>query len=190
VSWRRILEIIPKLILWCLLPAWIAAGFLDWICHRRSNIAARCGPWESIFHILLLLEAGTAILLGLFFELNEPVLFVIFLCFLIHEATVYFDIRYAHVRREISPAEQRVHDFMTAIPVAVLSLVVVLKWGYVTNLVSQPSAIWTEPIRLKIQPLPPTQIAGILVVVLIGNALPYLEELLRGIHFVRRARNR
>jgi len=126
----------------------------------------------------------------LFFELNEPALFVIFLCFLIHEATVYFDIRYAPVRREISPAEQRVHDFMTAIPVAVLSLVVVLKWGYATNLVSQPSAIWTEPIRLKIQPLPPTQITGILVGVLIGNALPYLEELLRGIHYVRRARNR
>jgi hypothetical protein len=180
------LEIIPNLILWCLLPAWIAAGFLDWICHRRSHIAARCGPWESIFHILLLLEAGTAIILGLFFELNEPVLFVIVLCFLVHEATAYFDIRYAHVRRVISPAEQRIHDFMTAIPVAVLCLIVAMKWEYVRNLVSQPSAIWMEPIRLKMQPLPPAHIAGILIGVLIGNVLPYLEELMRGIRSIRR----
>ena len=180
------MEIIPKLILWCFLPGWIVAGFLDWVCHRRSDIAARCGPWESMFHILLLLEAGVAILLGLFLELNEPVLAAIVLCFLAHETTVYLDLRYAHVRRDISPIEQRIHDFMTAVPLSVLSLVAVMKWEYVANLIAQPSAIWTEPIQLKLQPLPPMQIATILIGVFIGNALPYLEELLRGIQFVRR----
>jgi hypothetical protein len=57
------LAVIPALILWILLPAWILAGFLDWTCHRKSGIAAHCGPRESILHLLLLAEAGAALLI-------------------------------------------------------------------------------------------------------------------------------
>ena len=179
------MENIPLLILWFLLPAWILLGFLDWLCHRRSEIEVHCGPWESVLHLTLLALAGAAILMGLLLEINEPILCLIALCFVLHEVTVYVDIRYAHARRDLSPAEQRVHDFMTAVPVSVLCLIAILHWNTITSLVFQPSLILSEPIRLKSHPLPPAQVVGILVAVLLGNFLPYLEELLRGARALR-----
>lgn len=180
------MEHISELILWFLLPTWIVLGLLDWHCHRRSRIEVHCGPWESVFHLLLLAFAGIAILLGLFLEINEPVLFVLALCFVVHEITTYIDIRYAHARRDVSPAEQRIHDFMTAVPVSILCLITILHWDAVSNLVVRPSSIFAEPIRLKTHPLPLTQVIGILVVVLLGDILPYVEELFRGVR-ARRA---
>lgn len=179
------MENIPQLILWLLLPAWIVLGFLDWLCHRRSEIEVHCGPWESVLHLTLLALAGAAILMGLLLEINEPILCLVALCFVLHEVTVYVDIRYAHARRDLSPAEQRVHDFMTAVPVSVLCLIAILHWDTITSLVFQPSSILSEPIRLKSHPLPPAQVVGILVAVLLGNFLPYLEELLRGARALR-----
>jgi hypothetical protein len=173
-------ENIPQLILWFLLPAWIVLGFLDWLCHRRSEIEVHCGPWESVLHLALLALAGIAILMGLLLELNEPVLCLIALCFVLHEITVYVDIRYAHARRDLSPAEQRIHDFMTAVPVSVLCLIAILHWDEVVSMILQPSRILSEPIRLKADPLPSAQVGGILIAVLLANGLPYLEELWRG----------
>lgn len=179
------MEIIPGLIVWVLLPAWIILGFLDWLCHRRSRIDIHCGPWESIFHLLLLALAGAGILMGLLLELNEPILALLGLCFVLHEAVAYLDIRYAHAHRDLSPAEQRIHDFMTAVPVSALCLIVVLHWDTVTNLFLQPARILSEPIQLKSHPLPPVQVIGVLVAVLLGDVLPYFEELLRGVRALR-----
>lgn len=184
------MENIPQLILWFLLPAWIVLGLLDWICHRRSRIEVHCGPWESVFHLLLLAFAGIAILMGLLLEINEPILFLLALCFVVHEITTYVDIRYAHARRDLSPAEQRIHDFMTAVPVSVLCLVAILHWDGVANLVVDPSSIFSEPIRLKAHPLPAREVIGILVAVLLGDVLPYVEELFRGLRALRATRSR
>jgi hypothetical protein len=173
-------EVIPQVILLFLLPAWIILGLLDWVFHRRSRIDVHCGPWESMFHLLLLALAGMAILMGLLLELNEPVLCLMALCFALHEIVAYIDVRFAHPRRDISPAEQRVHDFMTAVPVSALCLVAVLHWDAVSNLVLLPSSVLTEPIRLKDTPLPPTQVIGILVAVLVCDLVPYFEEFVRG----------
>jgi hypothetical protein len=175
------LAVIPALILWILLPAWILAGFLDWICHRKSGIAEHCGPWESILHLLLLAEAGAALLIGLLLELNEPALALIALCFIVHEITGYADIRFAHARRDLSPAEQRIHDYMTAIPVAALCLLGVMQWETVATLASDPARIFTEPLRWKETPLPTTQILGIFGAVVLVDLIPYVEELHRGL---------
>src|SRR5262245_17162963 len=97
----------------------VASGRSD---LRRTSKSQACTPRS------LLGEAGIAIILGLFLELNEPILAIIAICYVAHEVTVYADLRYAHVRREISPVEQRVHGFMTALPFAALCLVAVLHW--------------------------------------------------------------
>ena len=175
------LDVIPALILWVLLPAWIVSGFLDWICHRKSGIAAHCGPWESLLHLLLLAEAGAALLIGLLLELNEPALALIALCFITHEVTGYLDIRFAHARRDLSPAEQRIHDYMTAIPVTSLCLVGVMHWEMVSSLASDPARLFTLPLQWKAVPLPTAQVLGILGAVVIVDLIPYVEELYRGL---------
>lgn len=178
------MDVIPSLILWLLLPAWILAGFLDWLCHRRSQIAVHCGPWESLIHLLLLAEAGAALVLGMLFEINEVVLALVLLCFVLHEITGYVDIRYAHARRDISPAEQRIHDYMTAIPVTALFLVVILHWPAARNMVLEPYSIFAAPLLLKSPPLPGTQVLAIFAGVFLFSLIPYLEELHRGIRAI------
>jgi hypothetical protein len=117
--------------------------------------------------------------------LNEPILATIGLCYVAHEITVYVDLRYAHVRRDISPSEQRMHDFMTAMPFAALCLIAVVHWDDLQNMVAEPSTIWTEKIRAKANPLPAVEVVGILGAVVLGNLIPYFEELWRGFRFLR-----
>lgn len=180
------MDIIPALILWVLLPAWIVSGFLDWICHRKSGIAAHCGPWESVLHLLLLAEAGAALLIGLLLELNAPALALIALCFIAHETTGYIDVRFAHARRNLSPAEQRIHDYMTAIPVTALFLVGVMHADAVASLVRDPITMFTVPLQWKATPLPLAQVLGILSAVALVDLVPYAEELYRGVRARRR----
>jgi hypothetical protein len=174
------MEIIRSIILWGLLPAWVAAGTLDWLCHRRANIAVHCGPWESVLHLLLLAEAGTALLIGLLLELNEPALTLISILFVVHEGTAYIDTRYAHARRDISPLEQKVHDYMTAIPVTVLVLVGLLYADVLAAMIADPARIYSQPLLWKRNPLPLEQVLAILGLVTAANLIPYAEELVRG----------
>ena len=99
--------------------------------------------------------------------------------------TGYADIRYAHARRDISPAEQRIHDYMTAIPVTALFLVVILHWPAARNMVLDPASILAAPLRLKSQPLPVPQVLGIFAGVFLFSLIPYLEELYRGVRATR-----
>jgi hypothetical protein len=39
-------------------PAWIAAGLLDYLWHRKTRIETTTGPEESWLHLLMLIEAG------------------------------------------------------------------------------------------------------------------------------------
>jgi hypothetical protein len=98
----------------------------------------------------------------------------------------YVDIRWASGTRGIAPFEQRLHDYLAAIPFAALSLIIVLHWRELALFVERPIEALTQPIRLRTPPLPVGTVAGILGLVFIGNVLPYLEEFARAVR--RRAR--
>lgn len=170
--------ILRNYLLFFLLPVWIVAGALDWWCHRRAGIE-RFGLYEPLLHLALLSLAGLPILLGLFFQINAPVLLVVMLCFLVHEVVGTIDIRWATHRRGIRPLEQRVHDYMTAVPFAALSLVLVLHWQELVLLARQPIEALSQPLRLRDQPLAPGVVGTILCLIFVANILPYLEEVLR-----------
>lgn len=129
--------IVRNYLLFFLLPAWVAVGALDWWTHRRAGIE-RYGLYEPMLHLVLLSLAGLPILLGLFLEINAAVLLVMILCFLAHEAFGYIDIRWASGTRGITPFEQRLHDYLAAIPFAALSLVVILHWQELASLMTAP----------------------------------------------------
>lgn len=162
-------EIADLLILAVLLPAWIAFGLADWHQHRRTSIETTSGWRESMFHLLLIGQAGAAVLLGLFFELNALVFVVALAALAAHEVTTSLDVSYAASRRQVRPAEQRVHDYLTALPLAVLAL------AFVAHATDAPTS-WT--LEWKQTPLPPWYVAGFLM--LCGlNALAFAEELWR-----------
>lgn len=125
------------------LPAWLLAGFADWLCHRRTQIEVTSGSRESAMHLLLHLEIAVPLLAGLWFEINAGLLVLMAAGVAAHFWTSWRDSRYAQPRRFISPAEQLVHSWMEMTPLFALIIVWVLN-----------SDAWHEPAWL---PAPRTQ---------------------------------
>lgn len=168
------------LLLGVLLPAWLILGFADWMCHRKSDIAHTSGWRESIWHLMMVGQAGVAVLLGMFFEINALVLGVILVAYGAHEMSTNADVGYAAPRRFISVTEQRVHDFLTAIPLAVLLLVIVTHGGQFAALFGLGSERADFALRWRENPLPTWYLVTWLLVSPV-NALLYLEEFWRGV---------
>jgi hypothetical protein len=166
---------------WIVLPLWIAAGFLDWLCHRRSRIELTSGPKESVIHLLLMAEAGTAVLLGVFMEINGLVLLLMLVALAAHELTNYWDLHWAVPRREVGPFEQKVHDYLALLPLVALTLVMVLHWPQALALLG----LGPDPLRLTLQwkhvPVPTYYVVSLLAAMTVFNAMPYLEEVWRGL---------
>jgi hypothetical protein len=165
-------------LLFFLLPAWNIVGAVDWWCHRRAGIE-RFGPFEPMLHLILLSLAGLPMLLGLFLDINALVLLLMILCFVAHEIVGSIDIAWASHGRGIGPFEQRVHDFLTAIPCTALTLVVLFQWRDLIFLVQEPVAALSQPLQLRAPPLSPAAVTVILALVLLCNIVPYVEEFAR-----------
>ena len=71
-------------LLYFILPLWLAAGFADYLCHRRSGIEHTSGYRESLIHLLLFAEVGIPLLAAIFFEINALVILMIIAAFIAH----------------------------------------------------------------------------------------------------------
>lgn len=162
------------LLLYVLLPLWLAAGLADWACHRATAIERSSGIKESLLHLLMLVEMGVAVLAGLLLEITAAVLVIMAIAFVLHEATALWDITYAIKYREVTPIEQQVHSFLEMLPLMALAFVAVLHWDQVRG-----PAEWG--LRPKSQPLPVAYLTTLLSLIVLLNVLPFIEELLRGV---------
>jgi hypothetical protein len=168
------------LFLLCLLmPLWLAAGFADWLCHRRSGISATSGAKESLLHLLMLVEIGIPILAGLFLDINALVLAIMIVGLVTHEATAFWDTAYASTRRIIAPIEQHVHSFQEVIPPVAFAVVAMLHWEQFMALVTL-SADARLVLEWKRTPLPASYLAALLTAVALFEILPFVEEFRRG----------
>jgi hypothetical protein len=161
-----------------LLPLWLVFGVSDWWHHRATFIESTSGWRESGLHLLLVGEAGTAVLAGMFFEINALILGFAILAYLAHELTTNIDVHYASHRRMITSAEQRVHDYLTAIPFAVLVAACITNPGQFAALFGAGSETADFTLRWKDEPLPTWYLAAWLVLSPI-NGLLYAEEFIR-----------
>lgn len=166
-------------VMYFVVPVWLAAGIADYICHRASNIARTSGPMESLIHLLMLAEIGIPVLLGLTMEINALVIGVMILAFFAHEATALWDVSFAVEWREVTPIEQHVHSFLELIPLMALSLVIVLNWDQFLALFGYGSAVADFSIQFKEPPLPIGYVLGVLAAIAILEILPFAEELWR-----------
>ena len=157
-------------------PLWIAAGFADWACHRRTAIALTSGLKENLLHWLMFAELGVGVLAVALLEINAAVLLTVLVVFLLHQLTVYWDLHYSTLLRDVGPFEQMVHSFMEILPLLSLALLSLLAWPQVLALVGLGDLPADWSLRLKQEPLPPEylQAAGLLVVAF--NVIPLLQE--------------
>ena len=110
------------LLLYGVLPAWIAAGIADWWCHRRSAIDRHASTHESILHLAMGAQAGATLLATLFLEPIPAVAAFAIGGALVHEATVVYDVAYTAPRRTITQAENHVHSALEILPFVVASV--------------------------------------------------------------------
>lgn len=146
-----------------------------------SRIAVTSGPKESVIHLLMLTEVGIAVLTGLFLEINPLVLAILFVALVSHEVTAYWDVSYAYGRREVTPFEQRVHDYLGVIPFMAFSFIVILHWSAMARLLQWRLLPGDWNLEWKAEALPVPYIIVLLAAIALFDALPYLEELLRGL---------
>jgi hypothetical protein len=168
-------------LLYVVLPLWLVVGIADWLCHRATRIETTSGAKESLIHLLMLAEVGLGVLLGLFLQINALVIAVMAVCFLAHEFTAHWDLRYAAPRRRITPIEQHVHNYLGALPFMSLSFIIVLHWPQALALLGLGPEAADLSIRLKSAPLPVAYVVTLIGLIALFEVLPYVEELWRGL---------
>jgi len=175
-------------LLYFILPLWLAAGFADYLCHRASSIELTTGYKESLIHLLMFAEVAVPLLAAIFFEINALVIALMIVGFIAHQLTALWDVTFATDKRHVSPIEQQIHSFLELLPLTGMLIVIILHWPQFISLWGLGAETPRYRIALKPDPLPWTYVAAFLGAVLLFELLPYLEELLRGWRFRKRGR--
>ena len=169
------------LLLYVVIPLWLAAGFADWLCHRRAGIEATSGAPESALHLLMLAEMGVPLLAALYLDVNALIIGAMIAAFAMHEITAYIDVRYAISLREVGVFEQCVHSVLEMSPLAVILLLATAHWPQALALFG----LGSEPARFALvrSADPPSAVytAALLAAIVVLAVGPYLEELVRGL---------
>jgi hypothetical protein len=169
------------ILMYFVMPLWLAAGFADWLCHRASAIEHTSGAKESLIHLFMFTEVGVGVLAAIFLEINAGVIALMIFAFLLHVATAHWDLTYAVTAREVTPIEQHVHNYLGAIPLFGLIAVVSLHWGQFQALFGFGPEQPRFDLAWKPEPLPVTYVVTLLAFIVLFEVLPYTEELIRGL---------
>ncbi|TIR27777.1 MAG: diguanylate cyclase [Mesorhizobium sp.] len=169
------------ILMYFVLPVWLIAGFADWLCHRATHIESTTGAKESLIHLLMFAEVGIPMLAAMFLEVNALVIAVMIVTFFVHEATAMWDVRYATTARTVNPIEQHVHSFLEMIPLMGLVIVVALHWGQFLALFGAGTEKARFDLTWKQEQLPVAYIAAVMVIIVLFELLPYVEEFFRGL---------
>jgi hypothetical protein len=172
-------DILRSLMMYFVLPVWLAAGFADYLCHRATHIERTSGWKESLLHLLQFAEMALPILAALFLEINTGIILLMILCLILHQATAMWDVSYASTLREVKPIEQHVHSVLEMMPLTGLLMVIALYWQAFIALFGLAPASFG--LTLKPEPLPWLYVATVLGLTLLFEVLPFLEELIRGL---------
>ena len=173
-------------LLYFILPLWLAAGFADYLCHRASSIELTTGYKESLIHLLMFSEVAVPLMAAIFLEINALIIVLMIAGFVAHQLTALWDVSFATDKRYVSPIEQQIHSFLEVLPLAGMLIVIILNWPQFLSLWGLGTETANYRIVMKPDPLPWAYVTALLAAVLLFELLPYLEELVRGL----RSRNR
>ena len=167
-------------LLFFILPLWIAAGFIDYLWHRRTDISATSGAKEAALHLLMVMEIGIPLLMALLFEINALILTVMLVALVVHEATGFWDLIYAHRSpREVLPVEQHAHSFLEVLPLMAVSFVIFLNWEEFLALLGLGPRQPDFSLRFKTDYWGTWYGVALVAAAFLFSVLPFVEELWR-----------
>ena len=172
-------DLLINAMLYVFLPLWGIAGFIDWCCHRATNIENTSGLKESLLHSLMGIQMGVPIALCLVFYVNVSILLLCIAAWLMHEVVAHMDVRYAAPQREISIWEMHAHTYLGSLPLYMLICIVVINWDAFMQLVTLE---WAGNMSFMLIDEPhgsSSYIPIYLSFMLIVCVFPYLEENIR-----------
>ncbi|HYD05589.1 MAG TPA: diguanylate cyclase [Reyranella sp.] len=172
--------LLVHLLMYVLVPVWLAAGFADYLCHRSAALERTSGAKESLLHLVQFAEVGVPLMAVLFLEVTAAVLLLMVVALVLHQATAIWDVRYANDTRRVSSAEQHVHGVLEMVPFIAVAMMAVVH----RDQLGEPNFA----IMLKRDPLPSWYLCGAVAGAAILGILPYGEELLRSVRAARHKR--
>jgi hypothetical protein len=174
-------------LVYAVLPLWVVAGFLDYLCHRASRIEHAAGTRESMLHWLMLAEVMLPLGLAIFFRVNALVMAIMLICLAAHEITGYFDLKLAMATRAVTVFEHQVHSALEILPLTAILLAMALHWPQAQALLG----FGPEHAQFFLGPKQTPRWGEIIppfTAFLALSLLPYGEEFLRSLR-ARRARS-
>jgi hypothetical protein len=179
-------SVAQSMLMYFVLPLWLAAGFADYLCHRAASIETTSGPKESLLHLLQFSEMAVPTLAAIFLEINAAIILIMIISLILHQLTAMWDVHYAYHTREVLPIEQHVHSVLEMLPLTALLIIIALNWGQFLSLFGLGTETADFSLRLKQPPLPWAYVTVMLSLVLLFEVLPYGEELVRTLRARRR----
>ena len=172
-------------LMYVVLPLWVVAGFIDYLCHRHTHVERANGTLESAIHWLMLGEVGIPLLAAVFLKIDALIMAFMILCLIAHEITGHIDLQIAMRTRNVTAFEQQVHSVLEMMPLTAMLLVFVLHWPQAMALFGAGTEAADWSLALKEPPtwgaLTPPAIAFLLLAI-----FPYAEEFIRGWRATRR----
>lgn len=172
-------QAILGMILFGLLPLWMIAGFVDYLCHRATNIERTSGVKESVLHIVMGFQVGIPVFLALICEVNVLITLICLAMLVAHEVVAVWDVRLATGVREISVWETHAHAFLLTIPFYTFALVALRNWQVFLSTVTFD---WAGQLSFVLREVPvgPRGYMGYYFAVVFALGLfPYGDELYR-----------
>jgi hypothetical protein len=164
-------NLLVGLLVWAIYPVWLAAGFLDYLSHRRTHIDRTPGATESWLHLAQFASLALPLILITFLQVSSLVIAIVAGSIVLHTTLSLADVSYTDGRRYISPIEQHAHAFMVVLPVVAAAIVALLNWDPIV------SSQWV--LRPKAAPLPAVPAYLLVGSYLVLAGAPIVEELVR-----------
>jgi hypothetical protein len=164
-------NLLVGLLVWAIYPVWLAAGFLDYLSHRRTHIDRTSGPTESWLHLAQFASLALPLVLVVFLQVTPLVIMIVAGSIVLHTALSIADVSYTDGRRYISPIEQHAHAFMVVLPVVAAAIVALLNWSSIFD------SAWV--LRPKSTPLSVAAAYLLVGSYLVLAGAPIVEELIR-----------
>lgn len=160
-------------LVWVLYPAWLIAGGLDYLCHRRTRIEHTTGPTESRLHVGEFAAVAAIVIPAVMLEITLAVVILMAAAACAHTVLSFIDVSYTLGRRPIPTLEQHVHGVLNVVPFIAVALLAILNWD---------ELLVGSALRWKDAPLTLLEQLGLIGSFLILAGTPVIEEWFRTQH--------